>query len=121
HTQLAVLWIALAWLAAGLYIGPAVSGYEPPYQRLGVNVLWLCLLIIVVGAFIGQWLAIMQSLGLENNFWFGHQGWEYADIGRFWQWFLFIGLMLWVFLVGRALWPSLRNKSESRSIVGLLF
>jgi nitric oxide reductase subunit B len=121
HTQLAVLWIAVAWLGTGLYIGPAVSGYEPPYQRLGVNVLWVCLLVIVVGSFAGQWFAVMQRLGLENNFWFGHQGWEYADMGRFWQWFLFVGLILWLFLVGRALWPTLRSKSESRSIVGLLF
>jgi nitric oxide reductase subunit B len=22
---------------------------------------------------------------LAHNFWFGHQGWEYTDIGRFWQ------------------------------------
>ena len=29
HTQLAVLWIATAWLATGLYIGPAISGHEP--------------------------------------------------------------------------------------------
>jgi nitric oxide reductase subunit B len=121
HTQLAVLWIAVAWLGTGLYIGPAVSGHEPRFQRFGVNVLWVCLLVIVVGAFAGQWLAVMQRLGLDYNFWFGHQGWEYADIGRFWQWFLFIGLMLWLFLVGRALWPTLRSKSESRSIVGLLF
>ena len=121
HTQLAVLWIAVAWLGTGLYIGPAVSGYEPPYQRLGVNVLWICLIIIVVGSFAGQWLAVMQRLGLDYNFWFGHQGWEYADMGRFWQWFLFIGLMLWLFLVGRALWPTLRSNSELRSIVGLLF
>ena len=121
HTQLAVLWIAVAWLGTGLYIGPAVSGYEPPYQRLGVNFLWVCLLIIVVGSFAGQWFAVMQTLGLENNFWFGHQGWEYADMGRFWQWFLFIGLMLWLVLVGRALWPTLTQKSEMRSIIGLLF
>ena len=121
HTQLAVLWIAVAWLGTGLYIAPAISGYEPPLQRAGVNVLWLCLLIIVVGAFAGQWMAVMQTLGLDLNFWFGHQGWEYADIGRFWQWFLFIGLMLWLVLVGRALWPSLSQPSEGRSIVGLLF
>jgi len=121
HTQLAVLWIAVAWLGTGLYIAPAVSGYEPPYQRLGVNVLWICLLVIVVGSFAGQWFAVMQTLGLEHNFWFGHQGWEYADIGRFWQWFLFIGLMLWLVLVGRALWPALRGESESKHIVGLLF
>jgi nitric oxide reductase subunit B len=121
HTQLAVLWIAVAWLGTGLYIGPAVSGHEPRFQRLGVNFLWVCLLVIVVGSFAGQWFAVMQTLGLENNFWFGHQGWEYADMGRFWQWFLFIGLMLWLVLVGRALWPTLTQKSEMRSIIGLLF
>jgi nitric oxide reductase subunit B len=117
HTQLAVLWIATAWLGTGLYMAPAISGKEPKFQRLGVNVLWVCLLIIVVGSFAGQWLAVMQKLGISQNFWWGHQGWEYADMGRFWQWFLFIGLMIWLVLVGRALWPALRTNDESRSIV----
>lgn len=121
HTQLAVLWIATAWLATGLYIGPAISGHEPKFQRAGVNFLFVCLLIIVVGAFAGQWFAVMQKLGLANNFWFGHQGWEYVDIGRFWQLFLFVGLMVWLLLVGRALWPALTRKDEMSSIVGLLF
>ena len=114
HTQLAVLWIATAWLGTGLYIAPAISGYEPKFQRLGVNFLFLCLLIIVVGAFAGQWFAVMQKLGLAHNFWFGHQGWEYVDIGRF-------GLMLWLGLMGRALWPALKRRDEMSSIVGLLF
>ncbi len=122
HTQLAVLWIAVAWLGTGLYIAPAMSGHEPKFQRFGVNFLFVCLLLIVVGSFAGQWLAVMQKLGLEHNFWWGHQGWEYADMGRFWQWFLFVGLLLWLTLVGRALWPVLRGpETGTRSIVGLLF
>jgi nitric oxide reductase subunit B len=121
HTQLAVLWIATAWLGMGLYIGPAISGHEPRYQRLGVNVLFTCLLIIVVGAFTGQWLAVMQKLGLARNFWFGHQGWEYVDLGRFWQIFLFAGLGIWLMLVGRALWPAMKRGGESKSIIVLLF
>ena len=68
HTQLAVLWIATAWLATGLYMGPAISGYEPKYQRLGVNVLFTCLVIIIVGAFAGQWFAVMQMLGPGAQF-----------------------------------------------------
>ncbi len=121
HTQLAVLWIATAWLGTGLYIAPAISGHEPKFQRAGVNFLFACLLLIVVGAFVGQWLAVMQKLGLASNFWFGHQGWEYVDIGRFWQAFLFVGLMVWLTLVGRALWPAMKRKDEMSSIVGLLF
>lgn len=121
HTQLAVLWIATAWLGTGLYIAPAISGHEPKFQALGVNFLFLCLLIIVVGAFAGQWFSVMQKMGLAQSFWFGHQGWEYVDIGRFWQIFLFIGLILWLFLVGRALLPALKRKDELKSIVSLLF
>lgn len=121
HTQLAILWIATAWLATGLYLGPAISGHEPKYQKLGVNFLFISLIVIVVGAFAGQWFAVMQKLGLANNFWFGHQGWEYTDIGRFWQIYLFIGLMLWVVLLGRALWPAMRRKDQTSSIAGLLF
>jgi nitric oxide reductase subunit B len=121
HTQLAVLWIATAWLGTGLYIAPAISGHEPRWQRAGVNFLFVALIVIVVGAFAGQWFAVMQKLGLAHNFWFGHQGWEYTDIGRFWQAFLFVGLMLWLVLVGRALWPAMKEGAELKPIVTLLF
>ena len=122
HTQIGVLWIATAWLGTGLFIAPAVSGKEPALQRFGVNFLFVALLVIVVGAFAGQWVSVMrQSMSLDMNFWFGHQGWEYVDLGRFWQAFLFVGLMLWLALVGRALWPALRAPGESRTLTGLLF
>lgn len=121
HLQLAVLWIATAWLATGLYIAPAISGHEPKFQRFGVNFLFTCLLVIVVGALGGQWFAVMQKMGLGANFWFGHQGYEYTDIGRFWQAFLFVGLMVWLVLVGRALWPALKARDDSRSITMLVF
>lgn len=121
HTQLSVLWIATAWLGTGLYIAPAISGHEPKLQRLGVNILFAALLLVVVGAFAGQWLAVMQRMGLDLNFWFGHQGYEYVDLGRFWQIALFGGLMLWLVLVGRGLWPALRRGAEHASITLLLF
>ena len=121
HTQLSVLWIATAWLGTGLYIAPAISGREPKLQRLGVNVLFGALLLVVVGAFTGQWFAVMQRMGLDLNFWFGHQGYEYVDLGRFWQIALFGGLLFWLVLVGRALWPALRRGAEHASITMLLF
>ena len=33
HTQLAVLWIATAWLGTGLYVAPLLGGREPRFQR----------------------------------------------------------------------------------------
>ncbi|MCO6437224.1 MAG: nitric-oxide reductase large subunit [Phycisphaerae bacterium] len=121
HTQLGIFWIATAWLATGLFMAPAVSGYEPKFQRLGVNVLWVCLLIIVAGSMFGQWLGVQQRLGLEANFWFGHQGYEYVDLGRFWQIFLLAGLFIWLALMGRAMWPALRKPGENRGLLGLFF
>lgn len=119
HIQLALFWIATAWLAAGLYIAPAVSGYEPKYQKAGVNFLFFALLVIVVGSMIGEWMGVMQKLGLVKNFWFGHQGYEYVDLGRFWQAFLFVGFLIWLFLMFRALWPALTKRSESRELLVL--
>jgi nitric oxide reductase subunit B len=53
------------------------------------------------------------------NFWFGDQGYEYLDLGRFWQIYLFIGLLLWTALVLRGLWPALQQKG-GRSLVFLV-
>lgn len=119
HTQLGIFWIATAWLATGLFVAPAVSGYEPPGQRLGVNFLFVCLLIIVVGSLAGEWMGVMQKLGFVENFWFGHQGYEYVDLGRFWQIFLFIGLFLWLGLMARALWPAFKNPGPNRHLLAL--
>jgi nitric oxide reductase subunit B len=119
HTQLGIFWIATAWLATGLFIAPAVSGHEPKLQRAGVNFLFVCLLIIVVGSLIGQMMATKQQMGLSTNFWFGHQGYEYTDIGRFWQVFLTVGLFLWLFLMARSIWPAFKNLKESRHLLAL--
>ena len=117
HIQIAIFWIATSWLATGLYYAPAISGVEPKFQKLGVNFLFLALLVIVVGSLIGQWMGVMQKLGLVQNFWFGHQGYEYVDLGRFWQLFLFVGLVIWLLLMGRAIWPAIVKKSESRNLL----
>ena len=120
HTQLAVLWIATTWLATGLYVAPLLSGHEPKFQACGVNFLFVSLLIIVLGSFVGQWLAVHRHIAdLTVNFWFGHQGYEYIDLGRFWQIYLFIGLLLWMTLMLRALWPALKDQ-HSGSLVFLV-
>ncbi|MBX6311728.1 MAG: nitric-oxide reductase large subunit, partial [Isosphaeraceae bacterium] len=119
HTQLGIFWIATAWLATGLFMAPAISGHEPKFQRLGVNFLFVCTLIIVVGSMAGQWLGVQQRLGLVTNFWLGHQGYEYVDLGRFWQLFLAVGLFLWLVMMTRAMWPAFRQPGEHKHLLGL--
>ena len=119
HVQLAILWIATSWLATGLYIAPAVSGKEPKYQALGVHILFGALVFVVVGSLIGQWMGVMQKLGLIENFWLGHQGYEFVELGRLWQILLLVGLILWLFLMIRALIPALKRKDENRHLLTL--
>ena len=85
HIQTGLFWIATAWLAAGLFIGPLVSEQEPRGQRVGVNVLFGALLLVVVGSLAGEWLSIQNTMSDTVSFYFGHQGYEYVDLGRAWQ------------------------------------
>jgi nitric oxide reductase subunit B len=121
HTQFAVLWIATAWLATGLYIAPVISGHEPKFQKLGVNVLFYALLFIVVGSTACGWLGTLQHRGSDFSFWLGNQGLEFTSMGRIWQVLLFIGLLFWAFLLGRGLWPALKRPSESRGLIAMVF
>ncbi len=117
HLQLAVFWIATAFLAAGLFLAPAVGGKEPKYQRLGVHVLFGALLVVVLGSLAGEWLSVQRRLGLDMSFWFGHQGYEYVELGRAWQIALFVGLVLWLVLMLRGLWPALKRRDNTRQLV----
>jgi nitric oxide reductase subunit B len=115
-----LFWIATAWLAAGLFIGPLVSETEPKGQRLGVNVLFGALLLVVVGSLTGEWLSIRNKMTDTVSFYFGHQGYEYVDLGRAWQIALLVGLLLWLFLMIRVLMPALRRNDDQMQLVALL-
>ena len=118
HLQIGIFWIATSWLATGLYIAPAVSGYEPKGQRLGVNILFGALILVVVGSLAGEWLGIQQKLG-NLWFWFGSQGYEYVDLGRVWQIALFGGLVFWLWLVYRSMKPALAKGGEDKNLLAL--
>ena len=118
HLQIGIFWIATSWLATGLYIAPAVSGMEPKGQRLGVNVLFGALVLVVFGSLAGEWLGIEQKLG-NLWFWFGSQGYEYVDLGRVWQILLLGGLVFWLWLMYRPLKPALARRDENRGLLML--
>src|SRR5262249_32033447 len=117
HVQLGLFWIATSWLAAGLFIGPLVSGVEPKGQRLGGNVVLVGLVGVVVGSLVGESLRLHGQLSDVASFYWGHQGWEYLDLGRVWQSGLFLGLLIWLVLMLRVIWPALAESGERRNLV----
>ncbi|HWS82068.1 MAG TPA: cbb3-type cytochrome c oxidase subunit I [Rubrobacter sp.] len=109
HVQLAIFWVATSFLAAGIFLAPMIAGREPRGQHLLAYGLLGALAVVVFGSMIGEWLGIF---GLMGGWWawFGNQGFEYLDLGRFWQVLLSIGLFFWVAVLFRGLRGRLRRE-----------
>ena len=117
HLQLAIFWVATAYVAGGLFLASALGDGELQGQIRGINLLFGGLVVVVVGSLLGEILGINQLL--KNVwFWFGHQGWEYLDLGRAWQVLLALALVLWLILLFRAVAPT-REKAEGREVSSL--
>ncbi|MGO1329025.1 MAG: nitric-oxide reductase large subunit [Idiomarina loihiensis] len=113
HIQAAMFWIATGFLAAGLFLAPIINGgKDPKYQKLGVDILFWALVLVVAGTFIGNWLAIAQIMPEHLNFWLGHQGYEYVDLGRLWQIGKFLGIVFWLVLMMRCVVGAFKVKGD---------
>ena len=120
HIQSALFWIATGFLAAGLFLAPIINGgKDPKFQKLGIDILFWALVAVVTGSFIGNYLAIAQIMPVHLNFWLGHQGYEYVDLGRVWQIGKFTGIAFWLVLMLRAMVPALRQPGD-KSLLALL-
>ncbi|HEY0562044.1 MAG TPA: cbb3-type cytochrome c oxidase subunit I, partial [Methylophilus sp.] len=117
HLQLAIFWIATAYVAGALFIAATLGGKDPVGQKKGVDVLFWSLVFIVFGSLIGEWAGIKQLLP-DLWFWFGNQGWEYLELGRAWQILLAAALVFWFVLLFRALMPALQDP-EKKEIAAL--
>lgn len=120
HIQAALFWIATGFLAAGLFLAPIINGgKDPKFQKLGVDILFWALVLVVTGSFIGNFLAIAQIMPPELNFWLGHQGYEFVDLGRLWQIGKFTGIAFWLVLMLRGIVPALKQPGD-KNLLALL-
>jgi nitric oxide reductase subunit B len=108
HLQLAIFWIATAYVGGGLLLSATFGQKEPKGQTKLIAILFWALVIVVGGSLLGEFLGIKQLLG-KLWFWFGHQGWEYLDLGRGWQILLAAGLVIWVIMLFRSVGPAIKN------------
>jgi nitric oxide reductase subunit B len=112
HLQLAIFWIATSFIGGGLMLAPTLGKKEPRGQVAGIHLLFWALILLVGGSLIGEFLGVNQLLGKFWH-WFGHQGWEYLDLGRAWQVIMVVGLILWMILLIRSVRPALRNPEQN--------
>ncbi|HZO80082.1 MAG TPA: cbb3-type cytochrome c oxidase subunit I [Candidatus Binataceae bacterium] len=108
HLQLAILWVATAFVAGGLFLAPTVGATEPAHQAAWVHLAFWALVVVAGGSLVGEWFGMHEMMG-KVWMWFGNQGWEYLDLGRAWQLMLAVGLLLWLWLIWRGIRPALKD------------
>jgi nitric oxide reductase subunit B len=102
HLQLAIFWVSTSFLAAGIFLAPMITGSEPRRQNWLSYALLGALAVVVFGSLAGEYAGITGFIQRGWS-WFGAQGFEYLDLGRFWQILLVIGLAFWVIILFRGL------------------
>jgi nitric oxide reductase subunit B len=102
HVQLALFVVSTGFLAAGIFLVPMIAGSEPRRQHWLSYALLAALAVVVFGSMAGEYAGIRGWLQTGWS-WFGNQGFEYLDLGRFWQVLLTLGLLFWVLLIFRGL------------------
>lgn len=105
HIQTPIVWIALSWVSAAVFMAPLISKKEAKRQGFLVDLLFWVTLFIVGGALVGNYLGIMGYVN-ESWFWIGNQGLSYLQLGRLWQIGFCLGLFLWSFIIFRGMWPT---------------
>ncbi len=115
HTQIAILWVAIGWLVGGLLIAPWIANKDHKYPWL-IDVLWLALVVVGVGSIIGLY---MGATGQMRNmwFWFGNEGRELLNLGRFWDIGLVVGLVFWFLLIISLIKKSATNNPLVGTII----
>ncbi|MFO0906903.1 MAG: cbb3-type cytochrome c oxidase subunit I [Isosphaeraceae bacterium] len=119
HLQLAIFFVATAYLAAGIFLAPLIAGREPRGQGVLSVLLLAALAIVVFGSLGGEALSYHGLLPRGMRSFLGAQGWEYLDLGRFWMYLLIIGMLLWLVIIFRGL--RTRLAIESRGNLPWLF
>jgi nitric oxide reductase subunit B len=112
HLQTAIFWIATSYVGGALFVAELLGRHSPRRQTLGINILFVAIAVVAVGSLLGEWASLAGWLP-KSWFWLGDQGWEYLEIGRFWQVLLAVGLLFWFFLIWRAVAPA-RKDPERR-------
>ena len=107
HVQLAIFFVATSFIAAGIFLAPMIAGREPRGQATLSFILLGALAVVVFGSLFGELAGVHDWFSGSI---FGLQGFEYLDLGRFWQVLLILGLCLWMVILFRGLRGRLKRE-----------
>lgn len=108
HVQLSLYWISACWVGISFFVLPLLAKKEPKGQLLLINLLFGIFFVMVAGSFVGIFLGPKGMLGSYSR-WLGHQGWEFVELGRLYQYFLLAIFALWALIVYRGVKNTFRT------------
>jgi nitric oxide reductase subunit B len=111
HTLLQIYWFFMCWVGYTIFFLPRLSKI-PKGQKFLIDLLFFLAVVVAAGALIGIYAG--QTGMIKDNtisYWFGSQGWEFIELGRFFQLLLLAGFTLWIFIIYRGVkpWLSMKN------------
>ena len=92
HLQLGLFWVVAAFLAAGIYLAPVISGSEPRGQSVLSVTLLAALVVVVVGSLAGEaasYKGCSQAVCGRSS---ARKAGSISISGRLWQILLIVGL-----------------------------
>lgn len=107
HVQLSLYWISACWVGISFFVLPLLAEKEPKGQLSLINLLFGIFFVMVAGSFVGIFLGPKGMLGSYSR-WLGHQGWEFVELGRLYQYFLLAIFALWAVIVYRGVKNTFR-------------
>jgi len=110
HTLLQIFWFFMCWVGYTIFFLPRLAKV-PKGQKFFINLLFFMACVVAVGAVSGIYVGQRGWISDELSYWFGSQGWEFIELGRFFQWVLLAGFTLWIFIIYRAVKPWLSRKN----------
>jgi nitric oxide reductase subunit B len=113
HVQLSLFWVTTGFLAVGIFLVPMITRRgDDKGQSALVHALLAALIVVVLGSTLGELAGMRGAFGHLWS-WFGMQGFEYLDLGKFWQVLLTVGLAFWVLILWRGLHKRLASESAA--------
>lgn len=109
HVQLSLLWISACWIGASFFMMSLVSPKQSDSQVTLINTIFWLTILLVAGSCVGIFLG-PHGLLANTWYWFGHQGWEYVELGKVWQIILGIVFIFWAITIYRGIKPVMKLK-----------
>ncbi len=110
HTLFQIFWFFMCWVGYTIFFLPRLADV-PKYQLELINILFYLCVFVGIGGVVGIYVGQMGILEGYTAYWFGSQGWEYMELGRFFQIALLCGFVLWIVIIYRGVKPWITKKT----------